>query len=207
MWEELNKLMTDGGPVMWPLAAMSLLGMSIAIRELGRYLFRGCSADADCLAGVLEALASGKQSAALDLCTGRDPVSRLFRKRLREPDVWHDLSEEAFFPETSGTTALAVLATIAGVAPLMGILGTVLGIVHSFAALGGLEALQMTAVASGISQALISTAAGLVVSLCALVPHNLLALMQSRRDLRTARWLHRLESVIRSSGRRNETLS
>ena len=67
---------------------------------------------------------------------------------------------------------MGALDTMITVAPLMGILGTVLGIINSFDMLGtsGIENPQ--AVTSGISQALITTAAGLSISIITVFPYN-----------------------------------
>ena len=64
------------------------------------------------------------------------------------------------------------LATIAAVAPFVGLLGTVLGIVDAFHGLGTQGAATLRAVAPGISEALITTAAGLVVAIPAVIGYN-----------------------------------
>ncbi len=67
---------------------------------------------------------------------------------------------------------LTWLATIAAVAPFVGLLGTVLGIIDAFHGLGTQGAATLRAVAPGISEALITTAAGLVVAIPAVVGYN-----------------------------------
>ena len=64
------------------------------------------------------------------------------------------------------------LATIAAVAPFIGLFGTVMGIVDAFHGLGTAGAATLRAVAPGISEALITTAAGLVVAIPAVVGYN-----------------------------------
>ena len=64
------------------------------------------------------------------------------------------------------------LATIAAVAPFIGLLGTVMGIIDAFHGLGTAGAATLRAVAPGISEALITTAAGLVVAIPAAVGYN-----------------------------------
>ncbi len=64
------------------------------------------------------------------------------------------------------------LATIAQVAPFIGLFGTVMGIIDAFHGLGTAGAATLRAVAPGISEALITTAAGLVVAVPALVGYN-----------------------------------
>jgi len=64
------------------------------------------------------------------------------------------------------------LATIAAIAPFIGLLGTVMGIIDAFHGLGNAGAATLRAVAPGISEALITTAAGLVVAIPAVVGYN-----------------------------------
>jgi biopolymer transport protein ExbB/TolQ len=69
---------------------------------------------------------------------------------------------------------LSVLATIASVAPFIGLFGTVLGIVHAFHQLAADMTHASTSVMSGISEALVTTAVGLLVAVPTLVAFNLL---------------------------------
>ncbi len=64
------------------------------------------------------------------------------------------------------------LATIAAVAPFIGLFGTVWGIIDAFHGLGAAGAATLRAVAPGISEALITTAAGLVVAIPAVIGYN-----------------------------------
>lgn len=81
--------------------------------------------------------------------------------------------------QTASSEALSVLeeqltwlATIAAIAPFIGLLGTVMGIIDAFHGLGTQGAATLRAVAPGISEALITTAAGLVVAIPAVVGYN-----------------------------------
>ena len=64
------------------------------------------------------------------------------------------------------------LATIAQIAPFIGLFGTVMGIIDAFHGLGTAGAATLRAVAPGISEALITTAAGLIVAVPAVVGYN-----------------------------------
>ncbi len=81
--------------------------------------------------------------------------------------------------QTASSEALTVmeqrmtwLATIAAIAPFIGLFGTVMGIIDAFHGLGTAGAATLRAVAPGISEALITTAAGLVVAIPAVVGYN-----------------------------------
>jgi biopolymer transport protein ExbB len=67
---------------------------------------------------------------------------------------------------------LAVLGTIANIAPLLGLLGTVLGMIQVFADIMLLGTGNASQLAGGISQALVTTAAGLTVAIPAMVSHR-----------------------------------
>ncbi|MBC7776062.1 MAG: MotA/TolQ/ExbB proton channel family protein [Phycisphaerae bacterium] len=67
---------------------------------------------------------------------------------------------------------LNILATIASIATLLGLLGTVLGMIRSFAALANAGAPDSTALATGISEALINTALGIGTSALAIIAYN-----------------------------------
>ncbi len=67
---------------------------------------------------------------------------------------------------------LNILATIASIATLMGLFGTVLGMIRSFAALANAGAPDSTALATGISEALINTALGIGTSALAIIAYN-----------------------------------
>src|ERR1700686_2575237 len=64
------------------------------------------------------------------------------------------------------------LATIASVSPFIGLFGTVWGVMDSFAGLGDAGAASLRAVAPGISEALVTTAAGLFAAIPALIAYN-----------------------------------
>lgn len=69
---------------------------------------------------------------------------------------------------------LGTIETIAGIAPLMGLLGTVLGMIKVFDIIQSLGVGQARALSGGISEALITTAAGLMIGIPALIFYNYL---------------------------------
>ena len=73
---------------------------------------------------------------------------------------------------TAMESRMTWLATIAAIAPFIGLFGTVWGIIDAFHGLGTAGAATLRAVAPGISEALITTAAGLLVAIPAVVGYN-----------------------------------
>src|SRR5437870_12382311 len=109
-----------------------------------------------------------------------EAIARVVQKMLdfttKNPHADFQLVRE--IAETEGTRVAAslnnrviYLADIGMIAPLLGLLGTVIGIIHSFGALGGTEfgTARYTALSQGISQALINTAAGLAIGISAMI--------------------------------------
>jgi biopolymer transport protein ExbB len=100
------------------------------------------------------------------------------------------------------------LSTIAQISPLLGLLGTVVGIMKVFASVMASGGGDPTVLAGGISEALITTAAGLSVAIPALVGHRYLRgrvdglVVQMEKE--AFRFLENLATQPRSSGSRNE---
>ncbi len=67
---------------------------------------------------------------------------------------------------------MSTLATIASVSPFIGLFGTVWGVMDAFAGLGDAGAASLRAVAPGIAEALVTTAAGLFAAIPALIAYN-----------------------------------
>ena len=90
---------------------------------------------------------------------------------------------------------LPVLDTMITAAPLLGILGTVIGIIHSFDMLGKAGIQDPQAVTSGIAQALITTAAGLLIAIFTLFPYNYFVSKVEKAAVRIEKYATSLEIV------------
>lgn len=103
---------------------------------------------------------------------------------------------------------LGWLATTAGVCPFIGLFGTVWGIVDAFSALGTEGAATLRAVAPGIAEALITTAAGLAAAIPALIAYNAyvnqVKEMAARTDEFSLEFLNQAEAQA-AAGARQET--
>ena len=90
---------------------------------------------------------------------------------------------------------LPMLDTLITAAPLLGILGTVIGIIHSFDMLGRAGIQDPQAVTSGIAQALITTAAGLLIAIFTLFPYNYFVSKVEKAAVRIEKYATSLEIV------------
>jgi biopolymer transport protein ExbB len=173
MWTYFER----GGPVMWPLLALSVLAVTVAIwrwmalRQATRNLV-------PFMTSLRERVNAGDINGAIELCDGSGgPVAAIVRaglQRLGRPKDEIELSlQDASAHELAELEkGLPILATIAMVAPLLGFLGTVTGMINSFEALASVGLNNPAAVASGISEALITTAAGLMIAIPVQMAYN-----------------------------------
>jgi biopolymer transport protein ExbB len=103
-------------------------------------------------------------------------------------DVEKTIENAALFEMGRLERGLNVLATTANVAPLLGFLGTVTGMINSFDALAKQGLSNPGAVAAGISEALITTATGLIIAIPIQLAYNYFATRINKfvRDIETA---------------------
>ena len=174
----MAELFQKGGPFMWPLLFALILGIAVALERLWT-LSRASINTRKFFAAVQEALEEGGAEQAAEVCANtRGPVASIFHAGLLRLDRGIDHVEKAI--EASGAIEMAFLekgmvwlATVANVAPLLGFLGTVSGMIKAFQAIADAGDVEPSIVASGISEALITTAAGLAIAIPIQVVHNL----------------------------------
>ncbi|CBN56081.1 MULTISPECIES: MotA/TolQ/ExbB proton channel family protein [Kamptonema] len=169
----IDRLFTAGGAVMWPLLGFSVVGTALIVERV-RFWYRVMKRQApvikqalrfyqlENLVGTIELL---KQNADL-------PLPRIFLAALELEDP--NPEEFRLALESEAQAEIPNLKrfnnffdTIISLSPLFGLLGTVLGLITSFASLkvGDVGGSKTAGVTSGISEALVSTASGLVVAI------------------------------------------
>ncbi len=167
---------------MIPLGILSMVALAIIIERL--WMLRSKNflqpAIVQTLSGLL---ASNKYRGAVDYCR-RHPgpftglVTALVENRQAPYDELKQILEDTGRLELMGLQrGLAALATIVAGAPLLGLLGTVIGMIKIFAVVATAGSGITEQLSAGISQALITTATGLVIALPALFTH---AYLESR---------------------------
>lgn len=161
---------------MIPLGILSMVALAIIIERL--WMLRSKNflqpAIVQTLSGLL---ASNKYRGAVDYCR-RHPgpftglVTALVENRQAPYDELKQILEDTGRLELMGLQrGLPALATIVAGAPLLGLLGTVIGMIKIFAVVASAGSSITEQLSSGISQALITTATGLVIALPALFTH------------------------------------
>jgi biopolymer transport protein ExbB len=186
--------MEKGGPVMWPLLAFSVLGLAFALERF--FALRKARINVnEFLAKIRKALMVNRSIRdAVKICEQyQGPVASIMKAGLlkygqSKEDVEKTIENAALYEMGRLERGLAVLATTANVAPLLGFLGTVTGMIKSFDQLAKVGLSNPAAVAAGISEALITTATGLIIAIPIQLAYNYFMTRINRfvRDIETA---------------------
>jgi biopolymer transport protein ExbB len=163
-----------GGPIMWPILLVSIIGLTVVIERVFWWAGRWFRRDPKRIEKVFTAIEVGDVAEASRLCRGsRDPVLRMMWNGLnhQHASLQGALQVAAGIEIKRAGRFLVVMDTLVTLAPLLGLLGTITGLIRSFSFLGN-EELAVTAVTGGIAEALIATACGLGIAIFALVPFN-----------------------------------
>ena len=172
---KFNDIMTAGGPVMWPLLACSIIVLTVVIERALFWYSLERKRTRKVMDEILELAESGSWDRIKELAAGnRDHVIRVLIVGIlhRNYDMGRAMEAEAEHLLQRMNRFMAILDTMITVAPLLGILGTVLGIINSFEMLGSTGIADPKLVTTGIAQALITTATGLIISIVAVLPYN-----------------------------------
>jgi biopolymer transport protein ExbB len=177
--QNLLQVIHDGGPLMIPIGICSFILM-VFVFERSISLRRGRVIPRPFVKRFLQQVHDGEldRETALELCErNRSPVSEIFAAAVRK---WGRPSvevEQAIIDAGERVTNnlrryLRVLNGVSTISPLLGLLGTVLGMIRAFNAIATADAMgNPEMLAGGISQALITTAAGLSVAIPALIAY------------------------------------
>jgi biopolymer transport protein ExbB len=177
---KLPVLLSYGGSMLWLILISSAVAVAVFIERF-LYCHRAQINSTEFLNGVRTVLKRDNVVEALSICDATPgPVARLVKTAIVNRDHGRERIREAL--EETGLTEvprleekLSLLATIAQIAPLLGLLGTVLGFIDTFSLMqsNGLYA-QAGDLSSGVWKALVCTAAGLAVAIPAHAGYNYL---------------------------------
>lgn len=172
------EFIVQGGPVLWVIMVLSVAACVIIIERL-LYLKR-ISFDEDKLfLRIKSSLLEGHYNEALAICDQNlSPFSSLLKigieNRHQPENVQRDILKDAAALEAPALEkGLSALGTIGSISPLLGLLGTVTGTMKAFGVLGKFGAVSdPAALASGVSEALITTVGGIVVAVPVVIFYN-----------------------------------
>lgn len=165
----LGRMYVKGGICMHPLLLCAVVGLVLIIERLWT-LWRARINTRNLMLDVVRALRQEGPRAALRACEeARGPIAAILHSGLMRAHRGPEAVEKAI--HTAGSIEMAflergllALATISNVAPLLGFLGTVTGMIKAFGAIAAAEQVSAKIVASGIEEALITTAVGLMIA-------------------------------------------
>ncbi|MBN1519389.1 MAG: MotA/TolQ/ExbB proton channel family protein [Spirochaetales bacterium] len=173
-------LIVKGGVILWIIMGLALVAAAVIIERL--LYFRRIGTDEDKLfARVKGAVQKGYYDEALSICDNNEsPLSGLIKVGIdnrNQPELAQkELLKEAANQEVPRLEKhVSTLGTIAHVAPLLGLLGTVTGTMQAFGVLGNFGSVADPSIlAKGVSEALITTAGGIIVAVPAVMFYNYL---------------------------------
>lgn len=176
----LLDILVLGGWVMIPLVLLSVLTIYLLIERL--ITIRQASSNPEVITErVREYVRNGNVQSAIQYCDDKDvPITRILKKgldRLGRPiSEIQDAVQAAGKHETFDLEKRTnLLASIAGIAPMLGFFGTVVGMIKAFQQIQDLQGnVNPSVLAGGIWEALVTTAAGLLVGILALFSYNYL---------------------------------
>lgn len=205
----LITLIENGGSVMWPLLLCSVVSLAV-IFERGWTIVRASRASAHLHRLVLEALESGSYADASAL-SRRDPspLGQIFKVILASSQSTPEARERAASRrQAEGMRFLKrfvwLLGTIGSLAPFIGLLGTVVGIMRAFESMAASGSGGFAVVAAGISEALIATAAGLLVGVLSIFAYNAINVRISNLGAQWREWSDDLMIALDARNRLGE---
>ena len=184
----------QGGMWMYPLLFLSLLALTVIIERFIVFAKAKVNVN-EFLTKIRKALLVNRNvQEAIKVCEEyRGPVASVVKAGLlryghSKEDIEKTIENAALYELDRLERRMGVLASTANVAPMLGFLGTVTGMIKSFATLAEQGLTNPAAVAVGISEALITTATGLIIAIPAQLAYNWYTTKITRfvRDIETA---------------------
>ena len=179
-------LALKGGWLMIPIVLLLFIAVAILIERI--FVIKNADKeDSTFMNRIKDYIYEGKIDSAINLCRMTNtPISRMIEKgisRLGRPmnDILVAVENVGNIEVAKLEKGFAWVATAAATAPMIGFLGTVTGMVRAFFAMANAGAnVDVTLLSSGIYEALVTTVAGLVVGIIALLSYNYLVSQVNR---------------------------
>ncbi len=167
----------SNSPIFIVLILCSVVTLSVAV-ERALYFFGRRGECDNCLALSMKKIKSGDLGAAATAIeTTSHPLSQVANQVFESGKNLNETLEERLMVSLSQQKMLfeknlGILGTMAAVAPLIGLLGTIWGIMRAFMEMSVAGSTAPTVVASGVAEALLTTAAGIVIAVPAILAFN-----------------------------------
>ena len=173
----LQEKFVQGGVFMWPILFVLVIGLAFSFAKLYSLLAAGTNTKKFILA-VKDKLANGGVQEAMKLCENtKGSIASVFHAGLLRADEGIEAAEKAIM--TYGAIEMSFLekgliwiSLFISLAPMLGFTGTVMGMIGAFDDIAAANQMSPAIVASGISEALLTTLFGLVVAMILQVFYN-----------------------------------
>jgi biopolymer transport protein ExbB len=199
--KNIMNFLAKGGITMIPLFLCSIAALAVAIEKA--ISLRRRKVIVPEVVSVLENIKGTNDfGLAVSICEKHHgPFANVIRLSLENYRLPREELKEALLDQGRQEVhrlerGLGVLETVAGIAPMLGLLGTVLGILKVFQIISVMGVGQAAALAGGISEALITTIAGLFIGIPALVAYNYFANRAETLVLEIEKYSNRLLNKI-----------
>ncbi len=171
-------LFLQGGIFMWPILGLLIFGLMVTLERIYT-LTKASLVTKKFIPRINKALKDKGVDEALEVCKKTPgPIAEVFHAGLSRADQGVEVVEKAI--ETAGSIEMAFLekgmiwlSTVITVAPMLGFAGTVSGMVRAFQDIAAANDISPAVVASGISEALLTTLFGLIVGITIQIFYNL----------------------------------
>ena len=183
----MTEYFVKGGPFMWPILILFIIGIIISLYKL--FALMGTAKNAgQLMADVKKALATQGVDGAIKLVQGGKPIEELIGTGLKNvkygiENVEKSLVNEGGIQNTYMWGGMVWLSAVIATAPMLGFLGTVWGMVGAMDAIAAANDISPSIVAGGISEALLTTAFGLVVAIIIQIFQNVFQAIIDKRVL------------------------
>lgn len=164
-----------GGPILIPLAIFSIASHTIILERAYHLRRERILPSHFATRSIYHELVEGNPGIAIKMCEKKPgPLTNILRAGIERRDTDEETLKRVMRIAINTekrilTRYLSILGVVASISLYTGLLGTVTGMIHSF---GALYSGQMADIAAGISQALLTTAAGLIVALPAYIAYD-----------------------------------
>lgn len=177
---ELETLIPQGGPVIWPILAVLGVGVLIILERI-LFLLRKRFNAAPLMQRIEKLSAKNDWQACIQACAqyARKPVARVLKaglsSRQMQREEMENALQEAILKEIPPMERfLSTLGMLAAIAPLLGLLGTVIGMIETFHVITLHGTGDPRLMSGGISEALVTTMLGLSVAIPLMLSQTLL---------------------------------
>ena len=171
-----------GGPILWVLVIISIGAFAVVLESIVFFARNEKNIGDTFKDEILSLVANKKIDEAIALCdTKKSCVASAVKKFLQKAPKGIDVQDYEFIlkeitiKETSPyESRLNLLASVISISPMLGLLGTVTGMIRAFTNISKYGAGDAAIVADGIAEALLTTAAGLMIAIPVIVIYNYL---------------------------------